>query len=281
MDPHKKRPLTNSYQARFRWMIGGAIAVLLIGMTWLAVEGGSGWNRVTAIILAGGMGSIALGEARLILQKGLRLQDDPILDRMTICIAWLIWLVAAMHSLLLPTGLWVAIIALSALGLWRGRGAPTQSLGAEMTLFVWLIVPIAAGIGIWTGQPLGPLWIMWMAFVVKGADTAAYIIGPRFGRRPFFASISPKKTLEGFLAALLFGAVAGSLGLYALSLGGLAKGAILGLLFAFLGAFGDLGESALKRQAGVKDSGSLPGIGGALDICDALLVGLPLLWVLL
>jgi CDP-diglyceride synthetase len=280
MNQELKKPSGNRYQARSRWIIGSVVALLLIAMTWLALIGGPGLNRTAALILAGGMGSAAFVEARRILQKGLRYQDDPVLDRLTLGIAWVVWLLAAMQSHLLIAGLYGALLALSVLALWRGRGAPAQTLGAEMTLMAWLIFPIGAGISIWTGRPLGPLWIVWLALVVKGADTAAYIIGPRFGRRPFFASISPKKTVEGFLAALVFGGVAGSAGLYALQLGSLLQGATLGVLFSCLGAFGDLGESALKRQAGVKDSGSLPGIGGALDICDALLVGLPLLWLL-
>ncbi len=117
---------------------------------------------------------------------------------------------------------------------------------------------------------LGTAWV---------SDTAAYFIGRRFGKRKLAPSISPGKTWEGVAGALA------AVGLYALawaSLGGPMNAApawilpvLLGLAVA--GMIGDLFESLIKRQAGVKDSGKLlPGHGGILDRIDAPLAMLPL-----
>lgn len=122
--------------------------------------------------------------------------------------------------------------------------------------------------------------------VVWIADTAAYFAGRRFGRHQLAPSISPGKTWEG-----VGGAVAGVL-LYAWVLGlvaGLPSARIGGLYLLavgmmILGILGDLFESWIKRQAGVKDSGALlPGHGGVLDRIDALTAAVPFaaLWVLL
>ncbi|HEY6538341.1 MAG TPA: phosphatidate cytidylyltransferase [Candidatus Dormibacteraeota bacterium] len=104
-------------------------------------------------------------------------------------------------------------------------------------------------------------------------DTLAYLVGSRFGRHPFFARISPRKTWEGALAALVAPTVAVGL-LLPLALPGvhypLAFG--LGLLAAVAAIGGDLVESQLKREVGVKDSGRLlPGHGGVLDRMDSLI----------
>lgn len=104
--------------------------------------------------------------------------------------------------------------------------------------------------------------------VVWTGDIAAYFVGKRFGRHKIAPRISPGKSWEG-----LAGSVVASAAMAAF-LSGVAPlpHAILGALFAILGLGGDLFESALKRRAGVKDSGQLiPGHGGLFDRVDALL----------
>jgi phosphatidate cytidylyltransferase len=102
-------------------------------------------------------------------------------------------------------------------------------------------------------------------------DTAAYFAGVGMGRHPFFPAISPKKTWEGAIggvagAALVFGALMSIYGIQPLValLGGVGLG--------IAGTLGDLVESLIKRQSGVKDSGSLiVGHGGVLDRLDSML----------
>lgn len=104
--------------------------------------------------------------------------------------------------------------------------------------------------------------------IVWGGDSAAYFVGKRFGRHKIAPSISPGKSWEGLAASIVASAI------IAATLGHVAPvpHAVLGAVLAVLGLLGDLFESALKRRAGVKDSGSLiPGHGGLFDRVDALL----------
>ena len=107
-------------------------------------------------------------------------------------------------------------------------------------------------------------------------DTAAYLAGSAFGRHSFFPRISPRKSVEGaaagLVAAIVTAAVLGRAFL------GIApwQGAALGFIVGIVAQGGDLAESALKRQAGAKDSGTLiPGHGGLLDRLDSLVLVAP------
>lgn len=113
------------------------------------------------------------------------------------------------------------------------------------------------------------------------ADSGAYFIGRAFGRHRLSPRLSPKKTWEGYLAGVLIG-ISGTAGLVHLwgTWAGPGftitplQGALLGLLLSTLPTLGDLGESLIKRQAGVKDSGNLlPGHGGVFDRIDSWLWG--------
>ena len=119
-------------------------------------------------------------------------------------------------------------------------------------------------------------------------DTAAYFAGRAWGRTKLAPSVSPGKTVVGAVAGLA-GSTAVAVLLSALALGelrevgvGLVTAAWIGLLLGAAGQLGDLAESMLKREAGVKDSGKvLPGHGGMLDRIDSLLFSVPTAWGLL
>jgi phosphatidate cytidylyltransferase len=133
------------------------------------------------------------------------------------------------------------------------------------------------------GATLGQFYVLYLVVVTKFADMGAYLVGSRIGRHHMMSHISPSKTWEGFIGSLVF-AVAASCLLIVLMQKHLAwlnifHGTILGVLIGFGAAVGDLGESIVKRSAGVKDSGALlPGIGGMLDLIDSLLFTAPLLF---
>jgi len=125
------------------------------------------------------------------------------------------------------------------------------------------------------GLPQGRRLLLFALFGVVAADVGAYFAGHLWGRRKLAPSISPGKTVEGVAggaaAAAILGAVFAALWLPGTSAG---AGALLGLVLALVSVGGDLVESALKRAAGVKDSGSiLPGHGGVLDRVDGILAG--------
>jgi phosphatidate cytidylyltransferase len=151
-------------------------------------------------------------------------------------------------------------------------------------------LPHAASAGfasIYIGVPLGMLaaiqarygaaaTLLVIATVVV-SDTAQYYTGRRFGRRPLAPTISPKKTIEGAAGGLVFGTIFVVLvGLRVLPSPGYLPLIVLGLGLVLFGICGDLFESRLKRNAGVKDSSSvIPGHGGVLDRIDALLFAIP------
>jgi phosphatidate cytidylyltransferase len=132
----------------------------------------------------------------------------------------------------------------------------------------------------------GRFWVMYLVVVTKFTDIGAYLIGSTLGRHKMIPRISPKKTWEGTVGGVLFGVVSSVLCLRfmpdELSADGMkmSHAVVLGLLLGVAAVLGDLAESLIKREAGVKDSSNwLPGHGGALDLIDSLLFTAPLLYV--
>ena len=129
----------------------------------------------------------------------------------------------------------------------------------------------------------GPRWVIYVLALTWVSDTAAYFGGRAFGRHKLAPRISPGKTWEGAVASL---AVSLAFGMAYLAWMrpdmGLAWSGSISAAVNIAGQAGDLVESAVKRGAGAKDSGSmLPGHGGLLDRIDALLFAVPALWYIL
>ncbi|CAM5701155.1 Phosphatidate cytidylyltransferase OS=Streptomyces glaucescens OX=1907 GN=SGLAU_24265 PE=3 SV=1 [Streptomyces glaucescens] len=115
------------------------------------------------------------------------------------------------------------------------------------------------------------------------SDTGAYAVGWRFGKHKLAPRISPGKTREGLVGAVAFAMAAGALCMEFLVDGGAWwHGLLLGLAVAASATLGDLGESMIKRDLGIKDMGTLlPGHGGIMDRLDSLLPTAPVVWLLL
>jgi len=166
----------------------------------------------------------------------------------------------------------------------RGRPLPAV-LGAVFTLAGALYLGYLFGflIELWTAddaatrgwlKPL-PVWLILALVPTWAADITAYVVGRRIGRRKIAPRISPGKTWEGTLAG--FGAAAVVVLLIATSAGiNTGPTLLLAILVGPVGFAGDLLESAIKRAAGAKDSGTLlPGHGGVLDRVDSLILVAP------
>jgi len=169
--------------------------------------------------------------------------------------------------------LWVLIVPAWMIASWRPKNLWL------MGLVGWLVL-IPTGLAMIDLRNVSPWLLLGAMSVVWVADTAAYFSGKRFGKNKLAPAISPGKTWEGVFGALIVVSV------YVLVVGfagDLFKSYLVipGILVASwwwvgLAVIGDLFESAIKRQAGVKDSGALlPGHGGLLDRIDALTSTLP------
>jgi phosphatidate cytidylyltransferase len=156
----------------------------------------------------------------------------------------------------------------------RGRSSVTAGMALTLLGIVWVGLPVAIAILLFQ-LPHGSAIIVNVLVGTFVGDTGAYLGGRAFGRRPLAPAISPSKTVEGLLIGMV-AAVVGTMcaGLYQdwLSHG---EAALLGAAVAVAAPLGDLFESRVKRDAGVKDSGGLFGPhGGALDRLDAALFAL-------
>ena len=128
-------------------------------------------------------------------------------------------------------------------------------------------------------MPQGPHLVVLILLICKTGDIGAYIIGSKFGTHQLMKHISPKKSVEGAIGGLLFSIVSAMLCKVLLTEIHMFHLMGLGLVFGILAQGGDLIESLLKRDCGLKDSGSLvPGMGGMLDVIDSILFVAPIFY---
>lgn len=125
----------------------------------------------------------------------------------------------------------------------------------------------------WHNAPRGLAWLLVVILCTWLADTAAYIVGSKIGKHKLSPVVSPNKTKEGFLGGLVGAAITGVFTFWAFGLSPhWGWGFLFGIIIACVALYGDLAESVLKRDAGVKDSSNLiPGHGGMLDRIDAMI----------
>jgi phosphatidate cytidylyltransferase len=187
------------------------------------------------------------------------------------------WPLVESGLVLLALAFWLVVAPLWLAGKWQVPQAWVRALvGVTVLLPTWVALLYL--------HARGPAVLLGVVAVVWIADTAAYFSGRQFGRHKLAPSISPGKTWEGVIGALL------ALAVYAAILSQYTAMPLLSLFLMlagllYLSVLGDLYESWIKRIAGMKDSGTLlPGHGGVLDRIDALTSTLPiatamLLWL--
>ncbi|MGP3948357.1 phosphatidate cytidylyltransferase [Streptomyces sp. 7N604] len=178
----------------------------------------------------------------------------------------------------------MALTALAAL-VWRMAEPPEDYLrDVTAGVFAAFYVPfLATFVALMLAAEDGAWRVLTFLLLTVVSDTGAYAIGWRFGRHKLAPRISPGKTREGLVGAVAFAMAAGALCMEFLIDGGRWwQGLLLGLAVAASATLGDLGESMIKRDLGIKDMGRLlPGHGGIMDRLDSLLPTAPVVWLLL
>ncbi|MGW2341057.1 phosphatidate cytidylyltransferase [Streptomyces sp. NPDC001661] len=183
-------------------------------------------------------------------------------------------------------GAWVAM-ALTALAVlvWRMTEPPEGYLkDVTAGVFAAFYVPfLATFVAMMLTADDGAWRVLTFLILTVVSDTGAYAVGWRFGKHKLAPRISPGKTREGLVGAVSFAMVAGVLCMQFLVDGGTWwQGLVMGALVAASATLGDLGESMIKRDLGIKDMGTLlPGHGGIMDRLDSLLPTAPVVWLLL
>ena len=154
-------------------------------------------------------------------------------------------------------------------------------VAAPLSLTLGVLYPVA-----YHGVPQeGRWWLVYLLLVTKITDVGAYFVGRLWGKTKLSPNLSPKKTVEGaiagFVSAVLVSILLSVCGhrffgaAFSLSF---SESIWLGMLMGVFAQVGDLAESLLKRDAVVKDSNTLPGLGGILDMVDSLLFTTPILY---
>jgi len=210
-------------------------------------------------------------------------------DRMAILIAYLAiplqyWFVAddwyGMFTIFIPVYVTAAIaFRLVLAGETSGfiRSAGTLQWGLFLTVYNLSHLAFLMVLDVAAPLPAGGAGLLLFALIlVEFNDVAQFVSGRLFGRHAIAPAVSPKKTWEGFLGGLAASAATGALLSSWLTPFGVAEGALAGAGLAALGFLGDVTLSAVKRDLGIKDSGSLlPGHGGMLDRLDSLVFAAP------
>lgn len=170
----------------------------------------------------------------------------------------------------------LAILLMSISFIWlmiRGFANPSNLLGGSFIIIILVAIPFGSLPHLF--EHGGSMFIAFMIMLWTN-DTGAYLIGRAIGRTKLMPTISPKKTVEGFIGGFVFTLVAAFIISNSDDTVNVTHWLIIGALTSIASTIGDLLESAFKRARGVKDAGNiLPGHGGILDRFDGFLIAVP------
>lgn len=175
------------------------------------------------------------------------------------------------------------ILLVIILELFRNHSKPLENCACTLFASTYIAVPFGLIISsaFDSAGDYNPWNILFFFFFMWASDTGAYFAGRFFGKNKLFERISPQKSVEGFIGGLLVSGLLGWAAYTKLGKFGLAQWIAIGVLLSITATAGDLFESLLKRQAGIKDSGNiLPGHGGILDRFDSTLLSAPVYWII-
>jgi phosphatidate cytidylyltransferase len=176
----------------------------------------------------------------------------------------------------------VLFLGIAAGEMLRKSAQAFQNVSATIFGVLYTCIPFAllVNTGVDAQGNYAPWTIMGFFFIIWASDTGAYFVGRSFGKHKLAERLSPKKTVEGFIGGIGASAIVGYLLSHYNSTLGVTTWLICGIVLAIAGTAGDLFESMLKRQLGVKDSGNiLPGHGGILDRFDSTYFAAPVYWM--
>lgn len=155
-----------------------------------------------------------------------------------------------------------------------------RDVSVSMFVLAWIAVPGSLGAMLSDGD-FGAQRVVALIVLVVCSDVGGYVAGVLFGKHPMVPAISPKKSWEGFAGSQLFAMVGGALVVSLLFHDDIWKGILLGILTVFTATLGDLVESQVKRDLGIKDMGTLlPGHGGFMDRLDSVLPSAVVVWII-
>ena len=172
------------------------------------------------------------------------------------------------------------VVGIAALTLWTRRPLVEALPAAGMSTSGLILVafPLSFAVRLHGTGDEGPLLLLFAMVITWVGDTAAYFVGRSFGKYKLAPHLSPKKTWEGTVASFIGSLIVAVVFARFMTVP-LAHLFAMAALGNVAGQVGDLLESAYKRSAGIKDSGSiLPGHGGVLDRIDALILAIPVVW---
>lgn len=184
------------------------------------------------------------------------------------------------------TGVLLASLALTVLAslIWRmPEGAAGYVRDAAASMLIIGYVPLLGSFAaLMLAEERGSARLVTFLLIVVMNDTGGYVAGVLFGKHPMVPKISPKKSWEGLAGSLVFGTAAGvCMAVFLLDVP-FWVGIVLGVSLVAAGTCGDLIESIIKRDLGVKDMSSfLPGHGGVMDRLDSLLIAAPVAWLIM
>jgi phosphatidate cytidylyltransferase len=163
----------------------------------------------------------------------------------------------------------------------KGVASSVKKIAISSAALLFIALPLSYLVRLHGYSEIGRLWVLFVLAVVWVGDTAGYFVGRAFGKHKLAPMVSPGKTWEGAAANVLMSIAVGVAFPRWLPYSMLHL-AVCSMIVSIAGQYGDLMESAVKRAAGVKDSGSLlPGHGGMWDRIDALIFAAPVAWVYL
>ncbi|MFI7445709.1 phosphatidate cytidylyltransferase [Nonomuraea indica] len=227
------------------------------------------------VVAAVGVGTVEL--VRAFATRGIRVPVAPVLVALAAMQAGAYW---GGPVWLLGTFVVAAFVLL----IWRMFSDGTDGYVRDATASVFLLAypPLLAGfVALLLAPPDGRSRVVVFIAVTVASDIGGYIAGVLFGRHKM-SVISPKKTWEGFAGSVIACMAVGAWLVVWLFDGAIWQGALIGALGAMLATAGDLVESMIKRDLGIKDLGSiLPGHGGLMDRLDSLVTTLVPVWLLL